>query len=177
MTVHAFIDESQRGTHYLVCVATVAPQELASARKLLRTLRMPNQRELHFKKEKDQRRRMLADRIAMLPVAVAVYRAECCRHDQEAARQRCLSQVFKQLLVTDAHRVVIDSREHRDTNDAATAQRVLGNHPSRTGLTYEHMDSTDEPLLWVADVVGWCYGAGSDWRRRVWPIISEIVEV
>jgi hypothetical protein len=27
------------------------------------------------------------------------------------------------------------------------------------------VDSTSESLLWIADIVGWCFGAGREWRK------------
>lgn len=62
-------------------------------------------------------------------------------------------------------------------HDKATLQRRLGSRPSKTELTYEHLPSTAEPLLWIFDTVAWCHGAGGDWRRRVEPVVAQVVEV
>ncbi|WP_410622993.1 hypothetical protein [Amycolatopsis sp. cmx-8-4] len=56
-------------------------------------------------------------------------------------------------------------------------QLALGVRPSKTELTYEHVDSTAEPLLWISDAVAWCFGAGGDWRRRASPLITETFTV
>jgi hypothetical protein len=56
-------------------------------------------------------------------------------------------------------------------------RRVLGPHPSGSELVYEHVDSTSESLLWIADVVGWCFGAGAEWRKRVDPVVTREVDV
>jgi hypothetical protein len=45
------------------------------------------------------------------------------------------------------------------------------------GLTYEHVRSADEPLLWVADVVAWAYGAAGDWRRRTEKVIGKVIDL
>jgi hypothetical protein len=174
VTVHAFIDESQRGCQYTLCVALVDPGQLAVSRKTLRGLCMPNQRELHFKKEAPRRRRALADRVAALPARIRVYNAECTRRTMEAARQRAVRKLTGQLLADAAGRVVFDTREHRDKHDRVTINDVLGGHPARTEFTYEHVDSVTEPLIWIADIVGWCYGDGGDLKRRVEPVITEI---
>ena len=42
---------------------------------------------------------------------------------------------------------------------------------------YEHLDSTSEPLLWIADLVAWCHGAGSEWRKRVDPITTAVIDL
>jgi hypothetical protein len=42
---------------------------------------------------------------------------------------------------------------------------------------YEHVDSTSESLLWIADIVAWCFGAGQDWRKRIDPIVNAVVDL
>ena len=56
MTVHAFVDESRHGSRYFVAAAIARPQNLRPLRRDLRSLLLPGQRELHFKKEKEPRR-------------------------------------------------------------------------------------------------------------------------
>jgi hypothetical protein len=31
-------------------------------------------------------------------------------------------------------------------------------------------------LIGVADMIGWAYGAGGDWQRRVAPSITAVIE-
>jgi hypothetical protein len=42
---------------------------------------------------------------------------------------------------------------------------------------YEHVDSTSESLLWIADIAAWCFGAGREWRKRIDPIVSTVVDL
>ncbi|MEV6875539.1 hypothetical protein [Amycolatopsis sp. NPDC051128] len=176
MTVHAFVDESARGGSYLLCATIVEPAHLTTTRRALTTLLLRGARELHFKKEKEPRRRMLIDRMAAMPVTTRLYLGTCAPKTEEAARQRCLALLAQDLLGLRAHRLVLDTREHRDGHDRQTLQVALGFQPSKTELTYEHVDSTAEPLLWISDAVAWCYGAGGDWRRRANPLVTERIE-
>ena len=137
---------------------------------------MQGQRELHFKKEKPLRRRALADSIARLPVEVYIYTRSCRRLD-EPVRQACLAQLVDDLLARQAHRLVVDSRNEQDIHDERTLRRLLGSHPSASRLVYEHVDSTSESLLWIADIVAWCFGAGREWRKRIDPIVSRVVDL
>jgi hypothetical protein len=57
----------------------------------------------------------------------------------------------------------------------ATALRKLPDLGGR--LTYEHLRSHEDPALWIADAVAWCHGAGKDWRRRVAPLVKEVIDV
>ncbi|MEU5259115.1 hypothetical protein [Amycolatopsis sp. NPDC021455] len=176
MTVHAFVDESARPGAYLLCATIVEPAHLTPTRRALMSLLLRGARELHFKKEKEPRRRMLIDRMAALPVTSRLYLGSCSPKTEESARQRCLALLTEDLLTLRAHRLVLDTRDHRDSHDRHTLQRALGVRPSKTELIYEHVDSTAEPLLWVSDAVAWCFGAGGDWRRRAGRLITEPIE-
>jgi hypothetical protein len=176
VTVHAFVDESARPPQYLIAAAIVEPSRVRLLRQSMRALLMQGQRELHFKKEKPIRRRALADAVARLPVEVCVYSRSCQRFD-EPARQACFAQLVNDLLARQAHRLVIDSRCEQDIHDERTLRRLLGSEPSASRLVYEHVDSTSESLLWIADIVAWCYGAGREWRKRIDPIVSTVVDL
>jgi hypothetical protein len=81
--------------------------------------------------------------------------------------------LIDEILAAQAQRLVLDSRNSRDGRDEQILYQRLGHRPSKTGLTYEHLDSTSEPLLWIPDAIGWCYGAGAHWRLRVMPAIDR----
>ncbi|MFL6118956.1 DUF3800 domain-containing protein [Actinophytocola sp.] len=176
MTVHAFVDESARPPQYLIAAAIVEPSQVRLLRQSMRGLLMPGQRELHFKKERPIRRRALADAVARLPVEVCVYSHPCRKLDEEA-RQVCMTRLANDLLARQAHRLVIDSRNEQDIYDERTLRRLLGSHPSASRLVYEHVDSTSESLLWIADIVAWCFGAGREWRKRIDPIATAVVDL
>lgn len=99
------------------------------------------------------------------------------RRGEERARRECLSQLVADLLDLGARRLVLDSREVRDEHDQLTIRPAQGSHARDTGLVYEHLVSTQEMLLWIADAVAWCYGAGGDWLRWVWPILAKVVDI
>jgi hypothetical protein len=85
-----------------------------------------------------------------------------------------MTYLVEDLLKNGARRLVLDSRGDRDRHDVRTLQNALGAYPAATHLTYEHLDSTHELLIGVADMIGWAYGAGGDWRRRVAPAIVSV---
>lgn len=176
VTVHAFVDESARPPQYLIAAAIVEPSRVRLLRQSMRGLLMQGQRELHFKKEKPIRRRALADAVARLPVEVCVYSRSWQRHD-EPARQACMTQLVQDLLSRGAHRLVIDTRNVRDAHDERTLRSALGPLPSESRLVYEHVDSTSESLLWIADIAAWCCGAGREWRKRIDPVVSGVVDL
>ncbi|XVV03613.1 hypothetical protein ACQPW3_40940 [Actinosynnema sp. CA-248983] len=176
MTVHAFVDESRRQETYYLAAALVPPRELAALRTRLRGLRFQGQRELHFKQETPARRRLIASALCRFGVEVNVYSASC-RRGEERARQECLARLIQDLLDLGAARLVLDSREGRDVHDRETIRRLLRKADRERSLSYDHLESVGEPLLWIADVVGWCHGAGGDWGRRVEGVLGEVVRL
>ncbi|GLZ33297.1 hypothetical protein Lesp02_54850 [Lentzea sp. NBRC 105346] len=176
MSLHAFVDESRRNSTYLLAAALVEPRQLSHLRKLLMGLRMPNQRELHFKKETPARRRLIVSRLIDADVRTDLYVA-CCRRGEEKARQRCVTRLTDDLLDVRAHRLVMDSREVRDEHDQLTIRLALGKRARETGLVYEHLASENDPLLWIPDIVAWCYGAGDDWLRRIKPTVRNVIDL
>lgn len=176
VSLHAFVDESRRNNTYLLAVALVSPGELARFRKVLRGLLMPGQHELHCKKETPSRRKAIVSRLVAARVSVRLYTRSCDWGDEEA-RQTCLKNLIADLLKVDAHRLVLDSRDQRDRLDAQTIRTSLGPAAWSSNLVYEHHRSTSEELLWIADVVAWCYGSGGEWRERVLPVVESIVDL
>ncbi|GLZ37658.1 hypothetical protein [Actinokineospora sp. NBRC 105648] len=176
MTLHVFVDESRRNKHYLLAAALVEPGELHRLRKLLRGMLLPGQREVHFKKETPSRRKAVISRLVDEPLEVWIYHARCSR-GEERARRLCVAQLIEDSLDIQAQRLVLDSRAVRDEDDRFVIRRALGKWPRATGLVYEHLDSTKDELLWIADAVAWCYGAGGDWHRRIEPILAKIVDL
>ena len=171
MTTHAFVDESQRGP-YFVCAALIHPADLSSARTELRAMRLSGQRRLHFAKERPQRRRVLLKSMSRLPIRIRIYTST----DKEpVARTRAIQALLSDLIDLDGRRLVIerreasqDAREHRQIVAAIQA----GKAPYE--LSYNHLASHEEPMLWVADAVAWAYGAGREWRPRVEPLIEQV---
>lgn len=176
MSVHAFVDESRRNNTFLLAVAIVEPPELRPLRTLLRGLLLPGQRELHFQRETPQRRKLILSRMVESAARVDIYRAEC-RPSEENARRVCLARLVDDLLDVEATRLVLDSRSGRDEHDLFTIRRALGKSARETRLVYEHFDSAADPLLWLADLAAWSYGAGGDWARRVAPVIGSVIRL
>lgn len=177
MSVHAFVDESARNRQFLLCVTLVEPAHLRPTRRALTELLLRGARELHFKKEKEPRRRQLIDQMAKMSVSVRMYTGSCTPKTEEAVRQQCLRRAVEDLLESRAHRLVLDTRNERDDHDRRTIQETLGTQPSKTELTYEHLDSTLEPLLWISDAVAWCFGAAGNWTHKIEGLIEEHIRL
>ncbi|MBB4969528.1 hypothetical protein [Saccharothrix violaceirubra] len=170
------MDESRRNDTYYLAAAIVDPKDLTVLRKRLGGLLLPGQYELHFKKEMPSRRKEILSRLVEWQAKAVIHQASCGR-DVEAARQACVARLAEDLIDVNCVRLVLDSREERDVFDMRTIRTTLGKYPRASGFIYEHMSSTRESLLWIADAVAWSHGAGGDWARRVRPVVEEVVWV
>ena len=169
--VQAFVDESVRGGRYLLCIVVVEPSRAGALRREVRSLVMPGQRVLLFKKESARRRRELLAALGRLDVEATVY--ECAVEQgrgQEDARAMCMARGVADLQDRGcAVTMVIESRENLDANDRVTILRARVAVPP---LTFEHVAPTADPLLWLPDCFAWPVGARGEWLRRVQPALT-----
>jgi hypothetical protein len=149
------------------------PAALAATRMELRKLLMPKQRRLHFSTESDRRRHIILSVLLSLDARAVVY---TCGGLEERARAACLSSLVRDALDRGTQRIVLESREIRDHHDRRVIRDLTADR-AHSPLTYEHMKAYEEPLLWVPDAVGWCFGAGGSWRKRVSPLIDKATEL
>ena len=159
-----FVDESLRSGRYLLCAVEVADAQVRVTRQRLRELRKPGQRRIHMKHEGDRRRRQILSAISGMGVSARVY--EIDRHGLSArmARDECLRQLVEDLMRVSVGRLVLEACE-QDHADRQVIRDVAMKFSA--SLRYEHSKPADEPLLWLPDVIGWAYGKGPEWRRRV----------
>ena len=171
MNLHAFVDESQRGS-YLICAALVESRYLSGVRGDLRAMLLSGQRRLHFAQERPQRRRSLLAKMAGLPIRTRVYISTA---REPIARQRCLAILLNELVALKGERIVIERREvSQDARERHQIAMAIQSGSAPSGLRYDHMSGSEEPLLWVADAVAWAYGAGGEWGKRVGGLIELV---
>jgi hypothetical protein len=176
VSLHVFIDESHRGSMYLLASALVRPGDLDSTRVLMRSLRVPGERKLHFKSERDAVKKDVAAALVSAQVRTRVYLG---RGQSDAVREQCLRAAVSDLASMGLRRLVLDRRwpDGNVSDRRIILAALLGARMRPDAITYEHLRSHEEPALWIADAVAWCYGAGGEWRRRVEPIVESVTDV
>jgi hypothetical protein len=168
----AFLDESRRGPTYLVAVVIALPRDLDRVRVALRSKVKPGQRRLHFPKERDPRRKEIIALLHALDIRARIF---TCEHSNDRqARHACLTAAGRHLINISAARLVIESCGHQDADDRHTMALVKR---KIFELTYEHLRPYEDPMLWASDAIGWCYGAGGEWRRRVTGLLEKVHQV
>jgi hypothetical protein len=169
MAVQAFVDESKRNGLVLVA-AVIAEGHLAASRATMRRLRLPGQSRIHFTKEGHRRRREIAAAICRTGATVSIYDGTTLR-DEGSARAACLEQIVADLDAVDCRRLVIE----QDDAMLATDQVVLYRQVHKFGATleYVHRRPSEEPLLWIADAVAWCWTRAGE-RHRIQPVVGHV---
>ncbi|MGQ0840488.1 hypothetical protein [Actinokineospora sp.] len=176
MNLHVFVDESRRNSTYLVAAALIQENhQLRHVRALMRRLRMPGARRIHFKHERDSVQKDIAAAVVDAQLRARIYVG---RGKAETVRRKALRAMVLELEPLHLRRLVFDSRGHAlDRSDRQVISSCLPYSADLTPFSYEHMRSHEEPALWVPDVVAWCWGAGGEWRRRIEPIVENVCEV
>ncbi|KAF0964936.1 MULTISPECIES: hypothetical protein [Rhodococcus] len=167
--LHAFVDENK--TRGITVVAAIAdPRAVDTARKALTALRLRGQERIHFKSERDSRRRQICSTITALDVHVRVYDATTL--DAKTGRTRCLEQLVTDLAAEGASRLVLEQDDSLVKADRATLYTATRRHGVEEKLRYQHLPARSEPMLWIPDAVAWCLARGGQWPARVAPIIT-----
>ena len=173
-----YVDESKsRG--YLVVAACLYGDHLRATRKEVRNLILPGQRSLHMKDERDSRKREIADMISglgNLGMRVVVYDAG--RSDTERDRRaRCLEALVEHALEYEQARIVFDLDETLRSWDRQRMLELTRAASARERISYEHHHRHAEPMLAIPDAIAWCWSKGGIWRRRIRPIVSDVMKV
>ncbi|QIX48242.1 hypothetical protein [Rhodococcus sp. DMU1] len=172
--MHAFVDENTvRGI--LVVAAVADPSALDQARRTLTALRMKGQERIHFKSERDARRRTICSALETLDVQVHVYDATGLT--PKVGRPRCLAALVDDLAELSVSRLVLEQDDSTVKSDRRTLFDATGKHGIRDRLTYHHLRAKQEPMLWIPDAVAWCLAKGGEWPARVRPLITKTVAV
>lgn len=175
MGTHFFIDETKAKSY--VVVAAVCPSDsISAARRTVGGLVLPGQRSIHMKNENPRRRRQIADAIIGLQqfgVSAVVLDAGRGPEPEHARRARALRAIVERAAIEGATNLVLDldlTLLARDRSVIASASREM----AANTVAYNHLPFASESLLAIPDVIAWCGARGSEWRRRIKPLISDV---
>lgn len=169
-SLNAYVDESERPARYIMSCLVVAPSDVGRLREETRQLLLPGQRRLHFHSESTHRQRQLASDLVRFEADVSVF---ICRsaHGRRTSGARAvdhLQSTGSNVMLT------LESRHEQDRVDHPVIWSARRRRPL---LDYEHVSGGEEPMLWLADAFAWLVGAGGEWRRRIAPAVTEVVDV
>jgi hypothetical protein len=163
----AYVDESGRvcatGACYVLAAVLVPGQRAEPVRLALRALLRRDQRRIHWHAERASSRTALAAAVGALDLrAVAVVAPSVEGRKWERARRQCLVRLMWELEQRAERVVVLESRAgRRDLEDARLLVAARRSGHAGRGVHYRFVRPTDEPLLWVADIVAGVVGVAT----------------
>lgn len=171
-----YVDET-KAKGFVLVAATLAGVDCDRIRRDIRGLVAPGQSRLHMKAERTSRQHLIVSTLVRLELRAVVYRADSAHHRTDIDRRRaCVTQ-----LVTDiagsCDRLVLESDTSQDPRDRQQLIELSRRLTPGTMPHYEHRTAAAEPLLAIPDAIAWAWARGGDWRRRVGPVITAVVEV
>jgi hypothetical protein len=166
MSWHAYGDESERGSTYLLAAAVFETAAEDAARATMVSLQQPGQTKVHWHDESSARRRKIVSAVASIDALhVVVVSDGAAAERPERRRVKCLQRLIRELDAAGVTRLYLEAREQKQNagdRRVLDVMRSVGWVSSELGL--HHPAGPAEPLLWVADTVA---GAvASAWRGR-----------
>lgn len=117
-------------------------------------MRLKGQERIHFKSERDTRRRAICSALVTLDIHVRVYHA--AELAPKIGRPRCLEALVGDLAELPLSRLVLEEDDSTVRSDRRVLFDGTGKHGLRDRLTYHHLRAKQELMLWIPDAVAWC---------------------
>ncbi|MCZ4561052.1 hypothetical protein O4160_09390 [Rhodococcus sp. IEGM 1401] len=137
---------------YLMAAALCDESDVPEWRNTLEQVRLVTEPKVHWHGSSPERRHLLVDAIASLPMMglVVVHTTEATdrRH-----RRKCLEFLLPNLAEMQCERVTLESRGNQDRSDLDLLQKFRAQKVVTSGLRLHHSVGRIEPALWVADIV------------------------
>jgi hypothetical protein len=117
MPAHVFIDET-KAKGFVMVAAAIPAEALTPARRVMREFVGSGRRRLHFAKERDHARKLVAKAIVSLGHSIAIYDASAIR-DPRKARSTCLGAIVETASSCDHSRLIFELDESLAHNGQA----------------------------------------------------------
>lgn len=162
---HIFIDESKRHS-YLLVASVIVPNDLNATRRAILALRHSGARRIHMKSEGDTSRKRIISGLSGLEISTHI--VEVSQYSSELkARAACLRQVLDDCERRQAASLTIERDESLNQWERQFMLTHLRDRRLASEFTYQWKNPTEEPLLWIPDIVVWSYARDGEWRKRV----------
>jgi hypothetical protein len=169
MPSNSFVDESIRGSKYLLAAVIVEHARHQDLRRELKSLRQFGRSSLHMHKEVVGRKRLIAISVAQMEISCVLAVQELSGQSLISARIKCLNELSGHELVRATNQLTLES-----SNSIELDKRILSNiayEYSGKFPQYRHLPSAQEPLLWLPDIIAWCVGKGGEFEIQVKPLL------
>ena len=167
---HLFVDESKARSFLFVAVV-VAPHAVHMLRKDLRAARPKGRRDIHFNGARDDVRNEVVRILRQHDVRAVTFRAVTVKGCNP--REDCVRATARFAASIAARSIVLDRDESLEVRD----RRWLFQELHKSGIRYDHLHRHEEPLLWAADAIAWCWQRGGVWKDKVRPLVVRATDL
>lgn len=167
---HVFVDES-KARSFLFAAVVVAPHVVHILRRDLRAARPKGRRDIHFNGARPDLRDEVVRILMRHEVSSVVFRAKSAKGRNP--REDCVRATARFAVSISAHSVVLDRDESLEARD----RRWLFQELHKSGIRYDHLHRHEEPLLWAADAIAWCWQRGGAWKDKVRPLVVRTTDL
>lgn len=174
MPFNTYIDESARNSYLLVGV-NVDLSQIHNIRQSMRDLRTRDSLHIHMYRESRGRQEHILQVVSKLDVSAWVVSVSSATAKDPEARNLAVKEIANVKSVHQSKLITFDYiNRHRSDN---AILRNIAHGVDYQFPHYRHMNSRHEPLLWLPDIIAWCYGRGGSWREAVEPLVEEVIEL
>jgi len=156
-----------------MCSVSISQKSQHSIRNSLLAINKGVSRRIHMSEASKSQRKQYISAIGDLGIISSIYVAK--NGYQKLARnprERCLASVIRDCAQSQSITIESGSVDHFD--------RQLINRLVSDGISFPkvmHVAPSEEPLLWLPDIIAWAYGRGGEWRKSVDPLIEKVFNV
>ena len=174
MPMNVFLDESISNDSYYIVTSEVPTTHCRQFRTSMRKFSKKAGRAIHMYEAPPPLKKHALQTVLEMNAEHVVFSMSTSSHTNVECRMRCLEAVVDYFAHSDVAVLTLDR-----SNTMGRDAKVLANFKTSQDrfVTYRHIPSHQEPLLWLPDIVAWSYARGGRWRESVQPIIREVINL
>ena len=174
MSFNTYVDESVRD-NFLLCGVNVGQSLIPGARDTMRKLKPKDRSHIHMYQERRSTQLAVADFVSTLPISCWIVNISTATAKEPMARGIALGALKDINALNGSRLLTLDDTSARRVDSQIL--REVARNVDYQFPHYRHMNSRHEPLLWLPDIIAWCYGRGGTWRDAVEPLVTEVIEL
>ena len=159
-----FIDES-KAKDFILCAVSIDNNALHLARSVTRQQVMPGQRYVHFVSESRNRKLAILNAYSNINLTADFFIVKDGTPAQR--RSKALRQLVRTLPSSTSVNLIFDNDENYTSMDREILREELTRMSMVPLVSYSHLPSRNEPLLWLPDALAWTKAKGKEWNRQL----------
>jgi len=149
--------------------------QLHEIRQVMRDLRTKNSHHIHMYREPRGRQEHITQIVSNLEISAWLIEVSNNTAKEPLARNLAIQNIGNIQSIRNSRLLTLDYINRNRIDNSIL--RGIAQNANYQFPHYRHMNSRHEPLLWLPDIIAWCYGRGGTWRDAVEPLVTEVIEL